>query len=169
VVVGGGASPPAEENIMPKLSNAQRAVITEASREEGLLVTDAVDGMVVEQVLWHKYCQSTEQDDGSMLLVATDAGRTAIAAAKKSGAGKAAADKPTEPAAQSSVAPRPDPKGKLGELVALLRRPGGATIAELAAATGWQAHSLKKKLGLTITSEKTEEGRLYGIPADDAL
>ncbi|HXQ11569.1 MAG TPA: DUF3489 domain-containing protein [Caulobacteraceae bacterium] len=68
-------------------------------------------------------------------------------------------------------ASRPDPKGKLGALVTLLRRPGGAQLAELMAATGWQAHSvrgaiagaLKKKLGLTIISAKTETGRIYRI------
>lgn len=66
---------------------------------------------------------------------------------------------------------RPDPKGKLGALIGLLRRPDGATLAELMAATGWQAHSVrgaiagavKKKHGLTVTSEKTETGRTYRI------
>ena len=54
----------------------------------------------------------------------------------------------------------------------LLRRDDGATIAEMAEATGWQSHTvrgamsgaLKKKLRLEITSEKTEErGRVYRI------
>jgi hypothetical protein len=46
----------------------------------------------------------------------------------------------------------------------MLRAEGGATIDEMAAATGWAAHSirgvlsgtLKKKLGLAVTSEKVE-------------
>ena len=51
---------------------------------------------------------------------------------------------------------------------------GPATIAEIAEATGWQHHSirgaisgsLKKKLGLTVTSEKVEgRGRVYRLPA----
>ena len=71
---------------------------------------------------------------------------------------------------------RPDPKGKLGALIALLRRPDGAQIPDIMAATGWQAHSvrgamsgaLKKKLGLTITSAKTEAGRTYQITAPGA-
>jgi hypothetical protein len=50
----------------------------------------------------------------------------------------------------------------------MLRAEGGATIEELVAATGWQAHTirgamsgaLRKKLGLTVTSEKVEgQGR----------
>ena len=55
-------------------------------------------------------------------------------------------------------------------LVGLLDRPEGATIDEIIAATGWQPHTvrgafagaLKKRLGLTITSEKREgRGRVY--------
>ena len=66
---------------------------------------------------------------------------------------------------------RAEPTGKLGDMIALLRRTDGALIAELTATTGWQAHSvrgaisgaLKKKLGLTVISEKTEGGRRYRI------
>ena len=46
----------------------------------------------------------------------------------------------------------------------MLRRKEGATIAQIVEATGWQPHTvrgafagaLKKKLGLTVTSEKVE-------------
>ena len=57
-------------------------------------------------------------------------------------------------------------------LIAMLSAEGGATIDEMAAATNWAAHTirgamsgaLKKKLGLTITSEKVEgRGRTYKI------
>ena len=49
----------------------------------------------------------------------------------------------------------------------MLRRKEGATIAQIVAATGWQPHTvcgafagaLKKKLGLTVTSEKIEGWR----------
>ena len=56
----------------------------------------------------------------------------------------------------------------------MLKRPEGASIAEIAAAFGWQAHTvrgaiagtLKKKLGLEVTSEKVEgRGRVYKIAA----
>jgi hypothetical protein len=61
---------------------------------------------------------------------------------------------------------------KQAMMIELLKRPGGATLAEIVEATGWQAHTvrgamagaLKKKLGLTITSEKDESrGRVYKI------
>jgi hypothetical protein len=55
----------------------------------------------------------------------------------------------------------------------LLSRPDGATLEELQAATGWQQHSVrgflagavKKKLSLTLLSEKPDAGhRRYRIP-----
>jgi len=76
----------------------------------------------------------------------------------------------------STPAPAPNtepatPKGKIGAVIALLRRPEGARIDELMTATGWQSHSvrgamagaIKKKLGLTIASEKTDGVRTYRI------
>ena len=57
-------------------------------------------------------------------------------------------------------------------LVGMLGRAEGATIDEIVAATGWQPHTvrgafagaLKKRLGLTIASEKVEgRGRVYRI------
>lgn len=63
-------------------------------------------------------------------------------------------------------------KTKQAILIDLLSRAKGATLAELVAATGWQRHSvrgaisgtLKKKLGLAVTSEPTDDrGRVYRI------
>jgi hypothetical protein len=57
-------------------------------------------------------------------------------------------------------------------MIDLLRRPEGAGIEEITAATGWQSHTvrgamsgaLKKKLGLEITSKKVDGlGRVYRI------
>ena len=65
---------------------------------------------------------------------------------------------------------------KTEKALALLRRPKGVTVAELSKATGWQEHSvrgfmsgtLKKRKGLQIVSEKTDNGaRRYRI-ADEA-
>lgn len=58
----------------------------------------------------------------------------------------------------------------------LLQRRGGASIAELSEATGWQTHSvrgflsgtLRKKLGLTLISIKEDGGRRYRLePGSD--
>lgn len=72
---------------------------------------------------------------------------------------------------QASPPAADKPKGKLASLIDLLSQPEGATLEAMTAATGWQPHSvrgamagsLKKGKGLTITSEKTEAGRIYKI------
>ena len=84
-----------------------------------------------------------------------------------------AAGSPSKPAKSSSATKAPT---KLATLVALLKTPQGATIAALAKATGWQAHSvrgamsgtLKKAMGLTIVSEKVEGERIYRISEGSA-
>jgi hypothetical protein len=51
-------------------------------------------------------------------------------------------------------------------VIEMLRRPEGATLADIQAATSWQAHSVRgflsgalgKKMGLTIESVKTPDG-----------
>jgi hypothetical protein len=61
---------------------------------------------------------------------------------------------------------------KASQVLALLKRPGGATLAELIKETGWQAHSVRgflsgtvgKKLGLTVVSTKSEDSqRTYSV------
>src|SRR5258708_39949970 len=63
---------------------------------------------------------------------------------------------------------------KLARLEAMLRRPDGATVEQISKSLDWQMHSvrgamsgaLKKKQGLTITSEKMDDGRrVYRIAA----
>ena len=74
-----------------------------------------------------------------------------------------------------AVSSLPKEGTKLGALITALRKPEGASIAELMQATGWQAHSvrgamsgnLKKKLSLEVTSEVIENrGRVYRIATD---
>jgi hypothetical protein len=80
---------------------------------------------------------------------------------------------------QESPAPRPRAQTgktregtKQAQLIAMLKRPEGATIDQIVAAIGWRPHTvrgalagaLKKRLGLTVTSEKIEgRGRVYRI------
>ena len=60
--------------------------------------------------------------------------------------------------------PRSREGTKEAQLIAMLRRPEGATIAQVIETMGWQAHTvrgaisgaLKKKRGLEVTSQKNE-------------
>jgi len=62
----------------------------------------------------------------------------------------------------------PKAANKLDQVEALLVADGGASIAELMAATGWQQHSVRgamagalKRRGLAVSSEKTDGVRRY--------
>src|ERR1700674_4117979 len=75
--------------------------------------------------------------------------------------------------------PDPEPQSnakrpsKQDAVITMLRRPEGATVDEVASATGWQRHTvrgvfsgtLKKKLGLNLASAQEERGRVYRIAA----
>jgi hypothetical protein len=77
--------------------------------------------------------------------------------------------------------PEPDPpsdakrRSKQEAVIAMLQRPEGATVDEVASAMGWQRHTvrglfsgtLKKKLGLTLASATEERGRVYRIAAPE--
>jgi hypothetical protein len=64
---------------------------------------------------------------------------------------------------------------KTSKVLDLLRRPGGVTAKVVMKATGWQPHSVRgflsgtigKKMGLTVTSAKGEDGeRSYSVKPD---
>jgi len=79
------------------------------------------------------------------------------------------------PAEQSTMkAIRTREHSKQATIIGMLQRTEGATIAQICEATGWQAHTVrgtfagafKKKLGMTITSDKTQGGvRTYRAAA----
>ncbi|WP_347269106.1 DUF3489 domain-containing protein [Paracoccus sp. (in: a-proteobacteria)] len=76
----------------------------------------------------------------------------------------------------ADVAPAPKTRAgtKQAQLIAMLRRPEGATIAQIVEATNWLPHTargffagaLKKKLGLIVTSEKIEGTRVYRLASE---
>ena len=142
-------------------------------------------GLVAERpaardaVVWRE----AENGDRTTLVV-TDAGLQAIGvtpdaeaegtsaavdpAPKKSGGTRSKAAAKPKTGAPPSV--RPGTKQAL--LIDLLTAKDGATIDQIVTATGWQPHSvrgaisgtLKKKLGLIVTSETIEgHGRVYRI------
>ena len=130
--------------------------------------------------IWHN-----DEEGRAILLRITDAGLAAIGIEPKGGdSGSACADEarsaepPKGAATEADPAPTartPRAGTKQAKLIEMLRAEGGATIDEIAAALEWRPHTvrgalagaLKKRLGLTITSEKIEaRGRVYRISND---
>ncbi len=129
------------------------------------------------------------RDGGRMALVIADTGLQVIGVDVDRKTSKQSSSTKARPKQRSRCAePKPSgskPKGKTSSpavrpgtkqalLIDLLTRKKGATIEEIVAATGWQPHSvrgaisgtLKKKLGLAVTSEKPGDGpRRYRIAA----
>ena len=72
--------------------------------------------------------------------------------------------------------PRVRADSKQAQVIALLQRPQGTSIAEIMALTGWQAHSIRglfagtlKKRGIVVSSEKAEDSeRVYRVAAPEA-
>ena len=99
--------------------------------------------------------------------------KVAIGAKKAKAASTAATPPKAAPKAPAGAKERTPREGtKQATMIAMLQRKDGATIAEIVEATGWQQHTvrgafagaLKKKLGLTIASEKEEKrGRVYRV------
>jgi len=97
--------------------------------------------------------------------------RRANVAPTKTKAGKKAAPKRKAPrSARNDVREG----SKTATILDMLKRPGGVTAKELLKATNWQPHSLRgflsgtvgKKMGLTVTSTKGEDGeRRYTVKA----
>jgi hypothetical protein len=93
----------------------------------------------------------------------------AASTAKRRAKAKSASAKAGKPAKQNKGAPadKPTPRAgtKQAQMIELLRRPEGATVEQIAAATGWQHHTirgaiagaLKKKLGLKVEATRTRE------------
>lgn len=165
-----------------KLTDTQSTVLTQAAyRPDGNIEplppalrggarTKVIDGLMTRGLL--------AEQDGKYLL--TDAGYTAIGKSRPApeAVPETKADVEAEVAAAEATwqeAPKPAPRrtrenSKQAQVIAMLKRPEGATIAQIMAATHWQAHTVrgtfagafKKKLGLAITSEKVEGGdRVY--------
>jgi hypothetical protein len=167
---------------MTKLTDTQAIILSAASQRDGHIAlplpeslrggaaTKAVGAMLakgfleeVEADMRNGESVWRETGDGhGVTLIATNIGLAAI--------GIETDNSPAEDPAPKTRTPREGTKQ--ATLIAMLRAPNGATIAEIMDATGWQSHTvrgamsgaLKKKLGLEVTSERVDgRGRVYAI------
>lgn len=176
---------------MLKLTDTQSLILSSASQRPDNLAMPLPKGLhgaaakkVVSMMIARGWLEEVDADlrkdeplwretgDGhGTTLVVTDAGLLAIGVepvvAKTMAAIRTHAAQPPAP-----KLPTPRSGTKQAMLIEMLQRPEGAAMAEIVAATGWQAHTargvmsgaLRKKLGLVLTSEKEEgKGRVYRI------
>ena len=168
---------------MPKLTDTQTMILSRAAARPDNLAMPLPKGlhgaaakMVVSMMIMRGWLEEVdanirkgeplwrETGDGhGTTLMVTEAGLLAV--------GIEPLVARTMAAIRKHAAATPAPKSptlrtgtKQAQIITLLQRPEGASIAEIVVATGWQAHSargmisgvLKKKLGLPVTSEKVD-------------
>jgi hypothetical protein len=182
---GGGEPRPPKGRVGPSSgrSKGANAKVVGALLKRGLIAETTTDSRTKADAALNRIWRNDEEGN-AILLHITNAGLAAIGVEPGGGdnAPPGADEAPSaEPPQDAPAEPDPAPKArtprtgtKQETLIAMLRAEGGATIDEMAAATGWAAHSirgvlsgtLKKKLGLAVTSEKVAGGaRRYRLPA----
>ena len=173
---------------MTKLTDTQRVILSAASQRTDRLalplpkslkgvaahkvVNALIDKGLLKEVkasrkLNDPVWRESDQSQGLTLII-TEAGFAAIGIEVEP-----MNTKPQKREAKPASAERKTREGtKQALVIEMLRRPEGATIAEIVAATSWASHTtrgffagaLKKKLGLNLASEKDEvRGRVYKL------
>lgn len=167
---------------MSKLTQLQTDLLNLLAQSDGGAVPPAATAKATILAMTKRgFIDSVDDGDGEIRI--TLAGRAHIAPAPEGempGGTARHAPPCTAPTVDEPdivrAAAVPQPKGKIAIVLSLLRRPIGATIADLMSATGWQAHSVrgamsgavKKKLGIAIESEKVDGARIYRVVAEVA-
>ena len=166
-----------------QLTPAQHAILAKAINTSGGKIDwfpDNIKGGARKKVLDGMFNRALITTDGTDWSVAAE-GYEALGRPRPAPASvEADADLEAEVAAaeatwapqRAETKPRTRENSKQAQVIAMLRRPEGATVRQICELTGWQAHTVrgtfanafKKKLGLTITSDKPEGGeRIYRI------
>jgi hypothetical protein len=162
-----------------ELSVAQRQIlITACERKGGLVlpITSNLKGGALKKVLTALLTRGaieevlaapkqdvwrTDDEGVTLALKVTKTGCEVVGAKRKNRVGKPV-----------NAVQRERSDTKQAKVIAMLKRPAGATVEQIIKATDWQPHTvrgffagaLKKRLGIEVTSEATEEGkRVYRI------
>ena len=184
LVILSAAAQREDRNVLPlpgSLRGGAATKVVAALLSRGLIAETATDSRTKADAALNRIWRNDDYGN-AILLHITDAGLAAIGVEPENGdSAPTGADgaSSAEPTQDAPVEADPAPKArtpragtKQAKLIEMLRADGGATIEEIVAETGWQAHTvrgamsgaLKKKLGLTITSEKIDgRGRVYAI------
>jgi Protein of unknown function (DUF3489) len=108
---------------------------------------------------------ATQPDAAPTSAEAGAAGEGPAEAAETDVRAASAASEPAATAGQLPAKATPRAGTKQAQMIEMLKRPEGATVEQIAAATGWQKHTirgaisgaLKKKLGLTVEAIRIRE------------
>jgi hypothetical protein len=169
-----------------QLSDAQAIILSTACAREDAMVFPVTAnlkggavGIVCKSLLKHGLIEETpatdlnsvyrhDEERGPLTLRATPFAYSTLGITDDPGA---QAEDPAQGIATAAPVHRRSGT-KQEAVIAMLRAEGGATIEEIVARTCWQPHTvrgamsgaLKKKLGLTIMSEKVDgRGRVYRV------
>lgn len=168
-----------------KLTNTQREVLEHADPHEGRITwfPDHVKGGARKKVIDGLLSRELITLNGTDYFVALG-GYDALGRARpmpptihpdpvvEAAVSAAEANWTQEKQESAKLVPHTRRSSKLDNVITLLRRPEGATIAEVMLVTSWQNHtirgcfagSIKKKLGLNLISEKIGgNDRVYRI------
>jgi hypothetical protein len=155
-----------------QLTPAQQAILAHAHQQtEGKIAwfPENIKGGARQKVIAGLFKRALITYDGKDWFVAAK-GYEALGVPRKAPVSAQAIDEVIE--AATAAKPRTRDNSKQAQVIAMLKRPEGATIEQICEATQWQAHTVrgtftgafKKKLGLEITSTKEAGGqRVYRV------
>ena len=155
-----------------QLTPTQQAILTHAHQHtEGKIAwfPENIKGGARQKVIDGLFKRTLITYDGKDWFVAAE-GYEALGVPRKAPVSAQAIDEVIE--AATAAKPRMRDNSKQAQVIAMLKRPEGATIEQICEATQWQAHTVrgtfagafKKKLGLEITSTKEAGGqRIYRV------
>ena len=155
-----------------QLTPAQQAILSHAHQHtEGKIAwfPENIKGGARQKVIDGLFKRALITYDGKDWFVAAE-GYEALGVPRKAPVSAQAINEVIE--AATAAKPRARDNSKQAQVIAMLKRPEGATIEQICEATQWQAHTVrgtfagafKKKLGLEITSTKEAGGqRIYRV------